>query len=126
MRLGILFLLTIVISGCASQTYRETQESKFTGALDVRWVKNDYFLFLPNKDHPFMLIRANGQSIRPGPMYTDGGSIPRFLWGIKGYSPWGMHLHTLSMTGSLRRTTAGISLTTNTPSAIPLLSLQKA
>lgn len=22
-------------------------------------------------------------------MYTDGGSIPRFLWGIEGYSPWG-------------------------------------
>jgi hypothetical protein len=21
-------------------------------------------------------------------MYTDGGSIPRFLWGVKGYSPW--------------------------------------
>ena len=36
-----------------------------------------------------MLIRTNGQSIRPGPMYTDGGSIPRFLWGIEGYSPWG-------------------------------------
>ena len=89
MRLGILLLITIVVSGCASQTYRETQASKFTGALDVRWVKNDYFLFLPNKDHPFMLIRANGQSIRPGPMYTDGGSIPRFLWGIEGYSPWG-------------------------------------
>ena len=39
MRLGILFLIVIAISGCASQTYRETQESKFTGALDVRWVK---------------------------------------------------------------------------------------
>ena len=66
MRLEILFLIVIAISGCASQTYRETQESKFTGALDVRWVKNDYFLFLPNKDNPFMLIRTNGQSIQPG------------------------------------------------------------
>jgi hypothetical protein len=22
-------------------------------------------------------------------MYTDGGSIPRFAWGVPGYSPWG-------------------------------------
>ena len=69
MRLGILFLLTIVISGCASQTYRDTQESKFTGALDVRWVKNDYFLFLPNKDHPFMLVRQK-RSVHPTGTYV--------------------------------------------------------
>ncbi|MDE2401722.1 MAG: DUF1353 domain-containing protein [Burkholderiales bacterium] len=78
-----------VLSGCASQAYRDTPNGKFVGELDVRWVKNDYFLFLPSQVHPFTFIRKDGSIVRPGPMYTDGGSIPRFLWGIKGYSPWG-------------------------------------
>jgi hypothetical protein len=79
----------LALAGCASQPYRDTAAAKLTGALDVRWVKNDYFLFLPNKDEPFTLQRTNGSKIQPGPMYTDGGSIPRFLWGVEGYSPWG-------------------------------------
>ena len=89
MRIVQVFFLIACLVGCASQPYRETPSAKFSGALDVRWVKNDYFLFLPNKDDPLTLVRENGTSIRPGRMYTDGGSIPRFLWGIKGYSPWG-------------------------------------
>lgn len=89
MRLATLILLSIALVGCASKPYREAQEGKFSGALDVRWVKNDYFLFLPNKDDPFTFIRKDGTTIHPGPMYTDGGSIPRFFWGIEGYSPWG-------------------------------------
>jgi hypothetical protein len=56
---------------------------------DVRWVKNDYFQFIPNCDDPFIFTRANGKIIRPGVMYTDGGSIPRFAWGVPGYSAWG-------------------------------------
>jgi hypothetical protein len=79
----------LALTGCPSQPYRDTPPAKFSGALDVRWVKNDYFLFLPNQEEPFTLLRTNGTKIQPGPMYTDGGSIPRFLWGVEGYSPWG-------------------------------------
>ena len=89
MRILSLFAIGLVMAGCASQAYRDTTVARFTGDLDVRWVKNDYFLFLPSKEKPFALLRANGTRIQPGPMYTDGGSIPRFLWGVKGYSPWG-------------------------------------
>jgi len=74
---------------CATQRYGDTDLVRYSGAVDVRWLKNDYFLFLPNKDDPFTLTRRDGKSIRPGPMYTDGGSIPRFAWGVPGYSPWG-------------------------------------
>lgn len=88
MRIFLLFL-AVTLAGCASVSYRATPDGKFAGELDVRWVKNDYFLFMPNKDNPFTFLRKDGSAIRPGPMYTDGGSIPRFLWGIKGYSPWG-------------------------------------
>ena len=86
----IVLMLVLLVYGCASQPYRNTADSKFTGALDVRWIENDYFLFLPNKDRPFTLVRGNGNKpIQPGPMYTDGGSIPQALWGVQGLSPWG-------------------------------------
>ena len=89
MRTAILLVVAMTLGACASQPYRETVRGTFSGALDVRWVNNDYFLFLPNKEEPLTFVRSNGKPIRPGPMYTDGGSIPRFLWGVKGYSPWG-------------------------------------
>lgn len=82
-----IFLVSLV--GCTTQLYRKTPPATFKGALDVRWVKNDYFVFIPNEGDPLKLIRSDGTSIEPGRMYTDGGSIPRFLWGVKGLSPWG-------------------------------------
>ncbi len=85
----ILSVVAILASGCASQSYHETKNGTFAGALDVRWVKNDHFLFIPNEDNPLTFTRNDGQVIHPGIMYTDGGSIPRFLWGVKGLSPWG-------------------------------------
>ena len=85
-----LYLLSLVaLTGCASGPYRDTQIGEFKGDLEVRWVKNDYFVFSPSKDKPFKFIRPNGEIIEPGKMYTDGGSIPRMLWGVKGLSPWG-------------------------------------
>ncbi len=84
-----IILFTIGSLGCASKPYRNTMEGKFYGAVDVRWLMNDYFVFIPNKDKPLQFKRASGEVIKPGVMYTDGGSVPRFLWGIKGYSPWG-------------------------------------
>jgi hypothetical protein len=79
MRLLVFILVVTGLTGCVTPLYRETHQGAFTGALDVRWVKNDYFLFLPDKDDPLTFKRPNGTAIRPGPMYTDGGSIPRFL-----------------------------------------------
>jgi hypothetical protein len=88
MRHAILIYTALIIGGCTSPTYRNTPEGVFSGAIDVRWVKNDYFLFLPNKDDPFTFTRSDGRVIQPGNMYTDGGSVPRFFWGVKGFSPW--------------------------------------
>jgi hypothetical protein len=89
MKLAMVLCAVVALCGCASQPYRDTKDGKFSGAVDVRWIKNDYFLFVPNKDDPLTFTRATGQTIRPGSMYTDGGSIPRFLWGVRGLSPWG-------------------------------------
>lgn len=87
-RLSFAMFIAFLV-GCTSYLYRETPPATFKGALDVRWVKNDYFVFIPNERDPLKLIRSDGTSIEPGIMYTDGGSIPRFLWGVKGLSPWG-------------------------------------
>lgn len=89
MRSILIVCILFAFGGCASSLYRHTQEGSFHGSLDVRWVKSDYFIFEPNKDNPLTFTRLDGKTIHPGRMYTDGGSIPRFLWGIKGYSPWG-------------------------------------
>lgn len=89
MRLSITLLTLLAISGCASQPYHDTADGKFHGDIDVRWLANDRFLFIPNADKPFRFVRGNGNVIEPRAMETDGGSIPRLLWGVKGLSPWG-------------------------------------
>lgn len=81
--------LSVALASCGSKLYRETGAAEFSGTLDVRWIENNYFVFVPNTRNPLKLIRSDGSYIEPGIMYTDGGSIPRFLWGIEGYSPWG-------------------------------------
>lgn len=86
---SIILLIISLLTGCASKAYRDTPDGVFKGSLDVHWVENDLFVFTPHKDNPLTFIRSDGTKIQPGRMYTDGGSIPRFMWGIKGYSPWG-------------------------------------
>jgi len=39
-------------------------------------------------DPPFAFHRHTGEVITPGPIDTDGGSIPRILWSVPGFSPW--------------------------------------
>jgi hypothetical protein len=46
MRLSVLLALAVALTVCATPLYRETPHGKFSGALDVRWVENDYFFRL--------------------------------------------------------------------------------
>jgi hypothetical protein len=88
-RAALLISLLLASAGCATPPYSQTPAGRFSGALDVRWVASDYFLLLPNEAEPLTFVRSDGRAIRPGRMFTDGGSIPRFLWGVEGFSPWG-------------------------------------
>ncbi|MES0058388.1 hypothetical protein [Mesorhizobium sp. M0041] len=51
------------------------------------------FLFVPDPRDPLIFHRADpaapGSLIKPGLMYTDGGSIPKIAQVFKGLSPWG-------------------------------------
>lgn len=84
-----LILIVSLVQACATPKYKETQTATFIGKLDIRWVENDYFLFVPNQQEPLTMERADGSRVTPGLMFTDGGSIPKMFWGIDGYSPWG-------------------------------------
>lgn len=76
-------------SGCASHHYSRVEPGSLSGKLVVQWYKYNRFIFIPDNDEPLTFTRSNGRTITPGQMYTDGGSIPRPLWAIKNYSPWG-------------------------------------
>ena len=77
-------------AGCgANQHYRTTPTGQLKGTITVTWIEPDLFVFRPDSTNPLTFTRANGDVIRPGPMVTDGGSIPRMFWSIPGYSPWG-------------------------------------
>lgn len=56
--------------------------------LHLRWVKQGWFENVPDTSEPFGFRRANGVLITPTRMLTDGGTIPRFLWALKNFSPW--------------------------------------
>lgn len=88
----VLIIIPILLSACGTHwKYNEIGEGEFSGVLEVRWLEPDRFLFVPNKENPLRFTTADGSRIiEPGPMYTDGGSIPRIFWSVPGYSPWGL------------------------------------
>lgn len=73
----------------AQGTYSSTPVGKLEGRLLVEWVEPDKFIFTPDAQRPLTFTRSNGVRIQPERMYTDGGSIPRPLWILRNYSPWG-------------------------------------
>ena len=75
--------------GCASYHYNQVDTGEISGSLTVQWFDRDRFRFLPDSENPLRFTRANGDVIEPAEMVTDGGSIPRPLWALKSYSPWG-------------------------------------
>lgn len=85
----ILFISTV--AGCnAHQVYKDTPTGQFQGVVEIRWLRPDRFLFVPNPADPLRFTTAGGQVLEPKAMYTDGGSIPRIFWSVPGYSPWGI------------------------------------
>jgi hypothetical protein len=81
-------LLVATLSGCSAAYYAHTKTGKFWGTTRLEWRNQHEFAFHQDPSHPFYFERANGEKIIPKSIYTDGGSIPRVLWGFRGYSPW--------------------------------------
>lgn len=69
--------------------YDKASIGTLKGKLIVEWIDQDTFLFHPDETDPLVFTRGNKEVIQPGPMHTDGGSIPTALRALKSYSPWG-------------------------------------
>lgn len=85
----LLLVAATLLAGCASSKYARVPKGTVGGRLTIEWVGADKFIYRPDAQKPFYFKRANGEVIQPKAMYTDGGSIPRPLWALRGYSPWG-------------------------------------
>jgi hypothetical protein len=87
--LGVL-CASFLVSACATAgDYESIPVGKLEGKLIVQWLEPDKFLFLPDEKKPLRFTRKDGTTVQPGRMLTDGGSIPRPIWILRNYSPWG-------------------------------------
>jgi hypothetical protein len=80
-----------IIDDLLAADYGATPQGTFHNAdrLILRWERPDWFEFIPDPERPFAFTRASGETITPGRMITDGGSIPRWFWTREALSPWG-------------------------------------
>lgn len=88
-RACVLAVLAVLVSGCASLHYQRTDSGTLSGRVIVEWREPNLFVFRPDKQQPLTFVRKGGDTITPGVMFTDGGSIPRQFWVFKNFSPWG-------------------------------------
>lgn len=89
----------LLLAGCVNVDYNSLLPGTFKGTLIVMWVGegssssgDGKFVFVPDPRDPLTFTRAGdgpGKVIRPGVMYTDGGSIPSIAQVFKGLHPWG-------------------------------------
>jgi hypothetical protein len=79
----------VSVAAADAQSYDTFEVGSLQGKVIVQWLKPDLFIFTPDANRPLTFIRKSGQKITPGRMLTDGGSIPRPLWILRNYSPWG-------------------------------------
>ena len=87
-RSGLCIVLALGLSGCADVFYQRLGTGRFTGRVDVEWIAPNQFVYRPSADRPLTYVTADGSSIQPRAMYTDGGSIPRLFWSSPSFGPW--------------------------------------
>ena len=77
--------------GLLGPSYSDFRVGRFHGLdeINLRWVSQDWFEYIPNRSNLFGFERYNGELIQPLRMFTDGGSIPRVAWIERTLSPWG-------------------------------------
>jgi hypothetical protein len=87
-------LAAMPLAGCASWVrHEDIGEGDLSGHVYVEWYDEDRFIYRKNPLDPLSFRPSfwpNGKAIVPELMFTDGGSVPRALWGIPGLSPWGL------------------------------------
>lgn len=94
-------VMCAALAACTTTNlYQSAPVGRFSGVLLVMWVGEGQsgsgdgkFVFVPDPGNPLTFVRSNpalpGAVLRPGTMYTDGGSIPKIAQLFTGLSPWG-------------------------------------
>lgn len=60
-----------------------------SGTLLIQWNDESRFIYMADPQNGLRFQTRDGREVKPTRMYTDGGSIPRVFWSVKGFSPWG-------------------------------------
>lgn len=92
--------LACLLPACTVIDYGAAPAGRFEGAVFVMWVGegegqlgDGRFVYVPVPGQELTFHRARPDAtlevIRPGRMYTDGGSIPRVVQPFRGFNPWG-------------------------------------
>ena len=86
----ILIAVCLVIS-CGMNGIAAPQNARpaFKGTMLIQWTDEQRFIYVSSAADPLRFVTSGGIEVRPGRIYTDGGSIPRVFWSVKGFSPWG-------------------------------------
>jgi hypothetical protein len=82
-------LSAVFLSTLACAEAKKASSVILEGTLLIQWTGEDRFIYVPDPKNPLRFLTRRGREIRPSRMYTDGGSIPRVFWWVKGFSPWG-------------------------------------
>jgi hypothetical protein len=68
---------------------KKSPKVTLSGTLLIQWNDESRFIYMPDPQNGLRFQTRDGREIKPSRMYTDGGSIPRVFWAVKGFSPWG-------------------------------------
>ena len=77
-----------VLPSIALSEAKKNSPVAMKGVLLIQWSDETRFIYVSPAD-PLRFTTRTGREVQPGRMYTDGGSIPRVFWSVKGFSPWG-------------------------------------
>ena len=84
---GVLVAVWMIASMWNAKAQQGTPS--ISGTLLIQWVDGKRFIYVPDPNDGLRFHGGDGRDIVPKRMYTDGGSIPRLFWSVKGFSPWG-------------------------------------
>jgi len=87
---ALFLFLVVMMSSCASRrVYDSIETGNFEGVINLQWISPEKFVFIPDPKQPFTFTRSTGEVIQPQAMFTDVGSLPRFLTIVADFSSTG-------------------------------------
>jgi hypothetical protein len=88
-KISLVGLVLLLTSACQIFKFKDVVEGRLQGEVVLVWVGGDDFVFVPGRNS-IHYTTSDHIFIKPDEMfYTDGGSIPKIIRSLDGFSPWG-------------------------------------